>query len=218
MAMVGGRMLDSRRNVALACALSALAGYVDGIGYLHLGGLFISFMSGNSTRLGVSLAQRQWLNAAEAFGLIALFVIGAAAGSLIVLGRGANRQPWVLLAEASLLVAGALCYTFGLSVVAIAAIVLAMGLENAVFQIEGGGGLGLTYVTGTLVKVGQLAAAALTGGARWAWAPNLLLWAALVAGSLCGALVYHWINLAAVWFAAGAALALSGFVFATSRS
>jgi uncharacterized membrane protein YoaK (UPF0700 family) len=158
------------------------------------------------------------LNAAQAFGLVALFVIGAAAGSLIVLGHGAHRQPRVLLVEASLLAAAALCHTFGLSDVAVAAIVLAMGLENAVFQIEGGGGLGLTYVTGALVKVGQLAAAALTGGARWAWAPNLLLWAALVMGSLCGALAYHWINLAAIWFAAGMALALSGFVFATPRS
>ena len=86
-------MLDSRRNVALACALSALAGYVDGIGFLHLGGLFVSFMSGNSTRMGVSLAQGQWSNALEALGLIALFVAGAAAGSLIVLGRGIHRQP-----------------------------------------------------------------------------------------------------------------------------
>jgi uncharacterized membrane protein YoaK (UPF0700 family) len=39
-------MLTSRRDVALACALSALAGYVDGIGFIHLGGLFVSFMSG----------------------------------------------------------------------------------------------------------------------------------------------------------------------------
>ena len=208
-------MLDSRRNVALACALSALAGYVDGIGFLHLGGLFVSFMSGNSTRMGVSLARGQLAEAAEALGLIALFVTGAAAGSLIVLGRGAHRQPWVLLAEALLLAAAALCYTLGFSNAAIAAIVLAMGLENAVFQIDGGAGLGLTYVTGALVKVGQLAAAALTGGARWAWAPNLLLWAALVAGSVCGALAYHWINLAAIWFAAGAALALSAIVAAT---
>ncbi len=140
-------MLDTSRNISLACALSALAGYVDGIGFLHLGGLFVSFMSGNSTRMGVSLAEGQWLSAAEAFGLIALFVIGAASGSLIVLGRGANRQPWVLLAEALLLAAAALCYSFGLSNVAVAAIVVAMGLENAVFQIRGGGGLGLTYVT-----------------------------------------------------------------------
>jgi uncharacterized membrane protein YoaK (UPF0700 family) len=145
-------MPDSRRNIALACALSALAGYVDGIGFLHLGGLFVSFMSGNSTRMGVSLAEGHWSSASEALGLVALFVIGAAAGSLIVLGRGVHRQPWVLLAEASLLAAGALCYAFGLSNVAVAAIVLAMGLENAVFQIEGGAGLGLTYVTGALVK------------------------------------------------------------------
>jgi uncharacterized membrane protein YoaK (UPF0700 family) len=211
-------MLDSRRNIVLACALSALAGYVDGIGFLHLGGLFVSFMSGNSTRMGVSLAQGNWLNAAEALGLIGLFVTGAAAGSLIVLGRGANRQSWLLLAEALLLAAAALCYTFGFPNVAVAAIVLAMGLENAVFQIDGGAGLGLTYVTGALVKVGQLAAVALSGGARWGWAPNLLLWAALVAGSLCGALAYHWLNLAAIWFAAGAALALSGIVFLTQRN
>jgi uncharacterized membrane protein YoaK (UPF0700 family) len=210
-------VLDSRRNIALACALSALAGYVDAIGFIHLGGLFVSFMSGNSTRMGVSLAEGQWWSAAEALGLIALFVIGAAAGSLIVLGRGVNRQPWVLLVEALLLAGAALCYAIGLPNTAVAAIVLAMGLENAVFQIDGGAGLGLTYVTGALIKVGQLLAVALTGGARWGWAPNLLLWAALVAGSLCGALAYHWINLAAIWFAAGSALGLSAIVAATKH-
>jgi uncharacterized membrane protein YoaK (UPF0700 family) len=208
-------MLDTRRNISLACALAALAGYVDAIGFLQLGGLFVSFMSGNSTRMGVSLSEGQWAAAAESLGLIALFVAGAAAGSLIVLGRGVNRQPWVLLAEALLLAAGALAYAFALPNAAVAAIVLAMGMENAVFQIHGGGGLGLTYVTGALVKVGQLAAAAITGGARWDWWPNLLLWAALVAGSLCGALAYHWINLAAIWFAAASALALSAIVAVT---
>jgi len=47
--------------------------------------------------------------------------------------------------------------------------------------------------------------------------PNLLLWAALVAGAVCGALAYHWINLAAIWFAAGIALALSAIVAATTH-
>lgn len=208
-------MLDSRRNVALACALAALAGYVDGIGFLHLGGLFVSFMSGNSTRMGVLLVQGQWLSAVEALGLIVLFVMGAGAGSLIVLGRGAHRQPWLLLAEALLLAAAALAYAFGLPSLAVGAIVLAMGLENAAFQIDGGAGLGLTYVTGALVKAGQFIAIALTGGARWAWAPNLLMWAALVMGSAGGAAAYYWINLGAIWFAAGFALALSGIVAVT---
>ena len=210
-----GAMLDSPRNILLACALSALAGYVDAIGFLQLGGLFVSFMSGNSTRMGVSLAEGQWSSALESLGLVVVFVIGAAGGSLIVLGRGANRQPWVLLVEALLLGAAALAYGLDQSNVAVAAIVLAMGLENAVFQIQGGAGLGLTYVTGALVKVGQLAAAALTGGARWDWLPNLALWAALVAGCVGGALAYHWISLAAIWFAAGSALALSAIVAVT---
>jgi len=209
-------LLEQRRNLALACALSALAGYVDSIGFLHLGGLFVSFMSGNSTRLGVYLAEGNWSNAVEAIGLIVLFVIGAACGSLIVSIRSAFSQSWVLLAEALLLAAAAFFYALGMPSVAIASIVLAMGLENSVFQVEGGAGLGLTYMTGALVKVGQLAAAALTGGRRWAWLPNLLLWAALVVGAICGALAYKWINLAAIWFAAGWALALSFIVFATT--
>jgi uncharacterized membrane protein YoaK (UPF0700 family) len=210
--------LDSRGNLALACALSALAGYVDGIGFLDLGGMFVSFMSGNSTRMGVSVAAGDWLKAAEALLLIALFVIGAGAGSLIVLGRGANRQPLLLLVEAAMLGAAALGSALGLSQFAIGAIVLAMGLENACFQIEGGGGLGLTYVTGALVKVGQGVARALTGGPRFGWMPNLLLWASLVVGSVLGALAYHWIHLAAVWFAAASALALSALVAAAVRS
>jgi len=210
-------MLDSRASTLLACALSALAGYVDGIGFLHLGGLFVSFMSGNSTRMGVSLADRQWAGALEALGLIVLFVAGAAVGSLIVLGRFAQRQAALLLTEALLLVAAGLAHHFGQQPLAIAAIVLAMGLENAVFQIDGGGGLGLTYVTGALVKVGQLVAAAMTGGPRWGWLPNLLLWAALVAGAAAGALAYTSFNLGAIWIAAAVALALAVTVAAGAK-
>src|SRR5215468_4919393 len=210
-------MLDSHRNIALACALSALAGYVDAIGFLHLGGLFVSFMSGNSTRMGVSLAEGQWRSALEALGLIVLFVGGAAIGSLIVFGRSVYRQALLLLTEALLLIVAGLAHHFGQQALAVAAIVLAMGLENAVFQIEGGGGLGLTYVTGALVKVGQLIAAAMTGGSRWGWLPNLLLWAALVAGGVAGALAYSRFNLGAIWIAAGVALALAAVIAAGAK-
>ena len=124
-------VLQSRGNIALACCLSAIAGYVDGIGFIHLGGLFVSFMSGNSTRLGVSAAAADWSTAVEATGLIVLFVVGAAAGSLIVLGRGIQRQAMLLLVEAVLLVIAALCGRYGMASIGIAVMVLAMGLENA---------------------------------------------------------------------------------------
>ena len=92
-----------------------------------------------------------------------------------------------------------------------------MGLENAVFQIDGGGGMGLTYVTGALVTVGQRLAAAITGGPRWGWLPNLLLWAALVAGAVAGALAYGQFNLGAIWIAAVVAFALAAMIAAPAK-
>lgn len=202
-------MLDSRANIALACLLSSLAGFVDAIGFIHLGGLFVSFMSGNSTRLGVSLQEGHWREALETVGLIALFVAGAGAGNLIVLGRASYRQTFVLLAEGLLLVGAALSYGFGFSALSISLIVFAMGLENAVFFTGGAGGIGLTYITGALVRVGQLAALALRGGRRWEWLPSFLQWASLVAGSVLGAFAYRLYSLDAIWFAAALALMLS---------
>jgi len=68
---------------------------------------------------------------------------------------------------------------FDLPNVAIAAIVLAMEWRTRCSRLPGGAGLGLTYVTGALIKVGQLAAEALTGGARWGWASKSAVVAAL---------------------------------------
>jgi uncharacterized membrane protein YoaK (UPF0700 family) len=60
--------------------------------------------------------------------------------------------------------------------------------------------------TSTLAVAGRGVAARRRGADRrraLGLVPNLLLWAAMVLGSLCGALAYYWINLAAIWFAAG---------------
>lgn len=62
--------------------------------------------------------------------------------------------------------------------------------------------IGLTYMTGALVKFGQRAAGALMGGERLAWAPYLLLWGGLVVGAVAGATSYMWFGLAALWIAA----------------
>ena len=46
-------MIHFDRRIRLPAAyLSALAGYVDALAFLKLGGFFVSFISGNSTRLG----------------------------------------------------------------------------------------------------------------------------------------------------------------------
>lgn len=193
-----------KRVQAFAIGLSALAGYVDAIGFIQLGGFFVSFMSGNSTRLGVGLMERSH-DAAVAGGLIAFFIVGVIAGSLVGRFAKAHRRSVVLLLVAVLLSAAALAATFGASEVAIIAMVLAMGAENAVFEHDGELHIGLTYMTGTLVKFGQRVAAAIMGGPRFAWVPFGLLWAGLVAGAVAGATSFNWIGLSSLWIAAAVA-------------
>jgi uncharacterized membrane protein YoaK (UPF0700 family) len=192
-----------RRDVALAAGLSAIAGYVDAIGFLKLGGFFVSFMSGNSTRLGVGLATGHWTTVRTALALIALFVGGVVLGALVARRAGEGRRSVILALEAGLLAASAGLFTAGLDAAGVAAMVLAMGAENAVFQRNGDVGVGLTYMTGALVKAGQRIAAALTGGDRWAWAPYALLWAGLSLGGALGATTYLRLGVSALWAAAG---------------
>jgi uncharacterized membrane protein YoaK (UPF0700 family) len=198
---------DSRIRVLAAC-LSALAGYVDALAFLKLGGFFVSFMSGNSTRLGVGLAQ--WSSGAGvAGGLIATFIAGVFLGSLAGGAAGGHRRPVVLILVSLLLAAAATLSFIHQDTVAVAAMALAMGAENAVFEENGDIRIGLTYMTGTLVKVGQRLAVAVNGGSRFGWAPYLLLWAGLVSGAVAGAMSYPHLGMASLWIAACAAAALA---------
>ena len=192
-----------RRGVLLAATLSALAGYVDAVGFMTLGGFFVSFMSGNSTRLGVGLALGEWDQAAIAFGLIALFVFGVVGGATVARRFGEDRRSAVLAVEASLLLIGAVLCTLGWREPGMVAVVMAMGVENAVFQRQGDVGVGLTYMTGTLVRMGQRIATALHGGARWDWVPYLLLWAGLASGGAIGAVSFLRFEVLALWPAFG---------------
>lgn len=197
-----------KRIRALAVCCSALAGYVDAIGFLSLGGFFVSFMSGNSTRLGVGLAQGSTA-AAVAAGLIGTFLLGVIAGSFTGHAAGGRRRPAVLALVAALLTIAAACASVGWPHAAIVAAGLAMGAENAIFERDGEVHIGLTYMTGTLVKLGQRITVALLGGDRMAWVPYLMLWLGLVAGGLAGALVYPRLGLGGLWIAAGVAAVLA---------
>lgn len=204
-------------SIALAVGLSALAGFVDAQGYLHLNGFFVSFMSGNSTRLAVALTQGEWGFAKIALVIVALFVAGVVLGSVVGDLAGSARRRAVLATETVLLAAAAILQGVGPAPLAIAAVSLAMGAENAVFERDGDIGIGLTYMTGTLAKAGQRMASAILGGKPLEWVPYMLLWVGLVAGALLGALAFAWIGLNGLWIAAGVAGALTVLVTVSPR-
>jgi uncharacterized membrane protein YoaK (UPF0700 family) len=178
-----------QRTRALAASLAAVAGYVDATGFLASKGFFVSFMSGNSTRLAVGSVERA-ADAAAALALITIFVVGVVIGSLIGRRAGRHQRSSVIVLVAATLMLAALLSIVGQPRAALGLMALAMGAENAIFEAEGEVQIGLTYMTGTLVKFGQRLGTALSGGDRWGWLPYAMLWLGLVAGAVVGAVMF----------------------------
>lgn len=212
-------MLQYGRNLrALALCYAALAGAVDAIGFIKSGGLFVAFMSGNSTRFAIGVGEAGGIAAAAA-ALIALFVLGVVLNVLVSERLTAlRRKVAASLGVSVFLLAAAVADTVGSNQACLAFLCLAMGASNAIFRRDGEVSIGVTYMTGTLVKLGHRLADALrgTGGAQWL--PYLLLWLALVLGGIAGALCFLWSAQASLWGLAAVSLVLVAVTQRLTRS
>jgi uncharacterized membrane protein YoaK (UPF0700 family) len=198
--------LDRRERI-MVTGFAAMAGMVDAIGFLASGGFFLSFMSGNSTRLSIGIAQGAPYVLMVA-ALILSFVGGVIWGSLTGNGKNTatNKRQAMILAgiSASLFVAPILA-DFGWLLPAICVAAFCMGAENTLYEREGSVSFGLTYMTGALVKIGQGLATMLRGGERTAWLPYLFLWAGLMGGAVIGASVFAIYGILSLWIPAALA-------------
>lgn len=192
-------LTHTRSEIALASGLAWTAGYVDAVGFLHLGGYFVSFMTGNSTRAGASVADLSLSGFLQAFGLIAAFFLGVVAASSLRRILHRHRRPAICSVSAAVLgAAWASTAVPGAEWMLAPALAGSMGLLNAVFERGGEVSIGITYMTGTLVKLGQKVTAVLFGERGNGWHRYLLLWSALTLGSLCGGAGYLLLGLTAL--------------------
>ena len=187
--------------------LAALAGMVDATGFLAADNYFVSFMSGNSTRLAVNIV------AAPAQAIIPLllicgFILGVVAGALVADYAGARRKSAVLTLAVALLLASAIAREFDWQEGFLAASVLAMGAINNMFRKDGEVAIAVTYMTGSLVRFGQGLAAWIRGKPRTGWLDNAALWFSLVAGGIVGTWLYLATNFNSHWLGAAFALIL----------
>jgi uncharacterized membrane protein YoaK (UPF0700 family) len=190
----------------LAALLAALAGIVDVIGYLHLGGLFISFMSGNSTQLAAALGLRNFHQAGTIAELIALFVAGATVGQMLAVITGRWHMTWVLA------VVGGLLALAAMRTVAPEPMVLAMGALNAAMHRAGNLPVSLTFVTGVLVRFGQgLGNFLIRRASGLGWLEQAVPWIGLMVGATIGSILYLRIGTAAIWIPVGMAGLLAAY-------
>ncbi|WP_294260283.1 YoaK family protein [uncultured Sphingomonas sp.] len=186
----------------VAAAIAALAGFVDAYAFIRLGNFFVSFMSGNATRGGVALGGGFGGGGGLAISLVLAFLAGVIMASIVSRRFERGAAPAVM-GLTTLLIVGAALATMASSLLAMPLLAGAMGAMNGVLLREDGVAVGLTYMTGNLVKLGQGLADALMGeGPPWRWVPYLLLWLTFVGGAVGGAIVEQALGDFTLWYAA----------------
>jgi uncharacterized membrane protein YoaK (UPF0700 family) len=170
---------DERVGLLIVWWLAALSGAVDACGLFRLKDLYVSFMSGNTTSMAAALAHGDWPRVALIAGIIAAFVIGAAAGTVIGVLADRRHVPIIVLAAAAILLVPVADADWS-----IPAMTFAMGMLNATIHQAGSVQVTVTYVTGTLAKLGRGLGLLICGRARdWGWLRQAVPWVGLVAGA-----------------------------------
>lgn len=176
----------------LSWVLAGLAGLLGAAAFTHSAGYFVTFMTGNTERavLGYFRDER-WLALTAAL-LLASFVAGVVIASLC------RRYLWVahphgptVLTTFCLLVATAADaavrgWSGQVSFVPILFVAFGIGALNTSFVKDGEVSIPLSYVTGTLVKMGQGIERHITGGEVTAWLGYFLLYVSFAAGAAAG--------------------------------
>jgi uncharacterized membrane protein YoaK (UPF0700 family) len=139
----------------LATCLAMIAGFVDAYGVINYN-TYVSFMSGNATKLGYFTGEAQIAAAVPALIAILFFVGGIFAGTLIAHSAVPRPRRHIFMA-----VAAALALNFGFMQhgflsggIHIAVLSFAMGLSTTSMSRVGAQSFYVTFVTGALCRLG----------------------------------------------------------------
>lgn len=197
-----------RIGLCLVASLSVLAGMTDAIGFMATGD-FVSFMSGNTTRLAVAISDADSVLTLRLLLLVATFIAGNALG--IVVSRFGGRRALPLLLCIAMLLCLAAAWPFDYQLPALLAAIIAMGMLNAAVEEVNGLPVGLTYVTGALSRFGRGLGRWMLGERRNGWRVQLIPWTGMFAGAVLGAVLEHHFGLKAL-FASGLLSAVLGLL------
>ena len=188
-----------RIGLCLVASLSVLAGMTDAIGFMATGD-FVSFMSGNTTRLAVAISEGDLGLTLRLVILVATFILGNALGVLVARLGGRRALP-LLLCIATLLSTSA-AWPFDAQLPALLAAIIAMGMLNAAVEEVNGLPVGLTYVTGALSRFGRGLGRWMLGERRSGWRVQLVPWSGMFIGAILGAVLEQHLGLKAMFVSA----------------
>jgi uncharacterized membrane protein YoaK (UPF0700 family) len=190
------RRAQARNEEWLAAHLAMVAGFVDAYGIITYG-VYLSFMSGNTTQTGYQTAEGAFGPASLSALAILFFVVGSFAGTLLMQFAGRWARPAVFGVVAAVLatIIGFTLLRLLSAAVHVATSSFAMGVMNTALSRVGAQPVSLTFVTGALSRIGSSLALALRRAplpdAQGPWDTHLRramllgrIWAGFLAGAL----------------------------------
>ncbi|WP_413524910.1 YoaK family protein [Photobacterium phosphoreum] len=186
-------MLNERRFFLslMPYLLLFIAGVVDSVGFLHLkDGVFASFMSGNSTHMGMMLSYHDYPRASVYIAILGIFIIGAMSGELIALSSHRFYRGVVMTSVSIVLLFATIMQYYVPFLVVNFIICYGMGMQNIALRLTIEKAIPLTYATGYLVNIGRLLALAIVGkGEPKRLMQYLCLWGSLISGAVIGGII-----------------------------
>jgi uncharacterized membrane protein YoaK (UPF0700 family) len=191
---VASEIFDSEAR--LSWVLAVLAGVLGATAFTHSAGYFVTFMTGNAQRAVLGYFRGEVLMSITAALLMLCFVAG------VVVASACRRRFWsahphgpTVLTTLSLVAATVVDVIdegWGqnmLDFAPITLVVFGIGALNTSFVKDGEVSVPLSYVTGTLVKMGQGIERHIAGGTASDWLGYLLLFASFVLGAVIGGFI-----------------------------
>jgi uncharacterized membrane protein YoaK (UPF0700 family) len=191
---VASEIFDSEAR--LSWVLAVLAGVLGATAFTHSAGYFVTFMTGNAQRAVLGYFRGEVLLSITAALLMLCFVAG------VVVASACRRRFWsahphgpTVLTTLSLVAATVVdLINEGweqnmLDFAPITLVVFGIGALNTSFVKDGEVSVPLSYVTGTLVKMGQGIERHIAGGTASDWLGYLLLFASFVLGAVIGGFI-----------------------------
>ncbi len=200
----------------MSWVLAALAGVLGATAYTHSEGYFVTFMTGNAQRAVLGYFRGDEVLSISAGLLLLCFVAG------VVIASVCRRHFWVahphgptLLTTFSLLAATVVDIIdegweeANLDFAPILLVAFGIGALNTSFVKDGEVSVPLSYVTGTLVKMGQGIERHIAGGKAADWLGYFLLFTSFVLGATLGGFISLAVNGTWMLVAASAVCALT---------
>ncbi|WP_054812054.1 YoaK family protein [Nocardia arizonensis] len=181
----------------LSWVLAALAGLIGAAAFMHTAGYFVTFMTGNTERAVLGHFHDERDVAIAAAMLLPSFLSGVVVAALCrrYFWSGHPHGP-TLLTTASLAAASVIDFALyqltsstRIEFVPILFVAFGVGALNTSFVKNGEVSIPLSYVTGTLVKLGQGVERHISGGTYADWLDYFLLFTSFAFGALLGGIL-----------------------------